>query len=103
LQWTAQLIALLWEFSFSVWNERNSILHEKQENHPDIDPDQIDLTISEEWTIGPEPGWDHGSRSLFVGLSCEELLAKPLHHRRQWLHYVHVARDTSLSFPFTEN
>jgi hypothetical protein len=31
--------------AFTLWNACHGILHEKQENHPDIDPDFIDMAI----------------------------------------------------------
>jgi hypothetical protein len=96
-QWASQVITKLWTLSFTLWESRNAILHEKQENHPDIDPDAMDLSLLEEWTIGPEPGWNHGSLTLFRGTTCEALLAKPLFLRRQWLHYVRLARHIPLA------
>jgi hypothetical protein len=95
-QWAAAVTMKLWALSFSLWEHRNAILHERQENHPDIDPDAIDLAILEEWTIGPQPEWSHGSKSLFRGTTCEALLSKTLPHRRQWLHYVRLARSVPL-------
>jgi hypothetical protein len=90
----------LWELAFTIWTARNEILQDKQEDHPGIDPDSIDLAILEEWTIGMEPSWDYGSRTFFLGITCEELLAKPLPFCRQWLHYVQLARSISIPNPF---
>jgi hypothetical protein len=92
--WAATTVALLWDFTFSLWTLRNLVLHDKPENHPDITPETIDYQILKEWTIGPDPAWDNGGRSLFKGITCEQLLAKPLPQRRQWLQYVNLARDS---------
>jgi hypothetical protein len=94
--WASDVITLLWRLSFTIWELRNTVLHEKQENHPDIDLDSIDLSILEEWSVGADPAWPPSSRTLFASISCDELLAKPLFHRRQWLHYVRLARHTPL-------
>jgi hypothetical protein len=94
-QWGASTINLLWTL-------RNTVLHDKAENHPDINPDSIDYQILQEWTIGPDPSWDHGGRTLFKGITCEQLLSKPLPQRRQWLQYVLLARDTSFADDLTQ-
>jgi hypothetical protein len=98
--WAAQVVSALWELAFSIWCARNAVLHDAQENPLDIDPDSVDFSIFEEWTMGAEPSWDQGGRSLFLGITCEALLAKPLHQRRQWLHYVQLARTSSIPSPF---
>ena len=90
--WAYSTVKALWQLSYAIWNHRNTILHQKQENHPDVNPDDIDLSILEEWTIGPDPTWDQASRSLFLGTTCENLLNKPINHRIQWLYYVRLAR-----------
>jgi hypothetical protein len=78
-QWAVAVIMKLRALLFTLWENRNTILHKRQqENHPDIDPDAIDLDILEEWTIGPHPDWSHGSTSLFKGITCKGLLSKPL-------------------------
>jgi hypothetical protein len=51
--WAAQVVTALWELAFSIWCDRNAVLHDTQENHPDIDPDAVDLSILEEWTPNP--------------------------------------------------
>ena len=97
--WATATIKALWQLAFSIWEYRNSILHETQENHPDVDTDAIDLNILEEWTMGPATNWDNASRSLFRGITCDELLAKPIHHRMQWLYYVRLARTPNNLHP----
>ena len=91
--WATATVRAFWNLAFTIWDSRNQVLHEKQENHPDINPNDIDIAILEEWTIGPDPTWEPARRSLFAGISCEELLNKPISHRLQWLDYIRLARQ----------
>jgi hypothetical protein len=59
-QWAAKTIVLMWDFTFSLWTLRNTVLHDKPENHPDIDPESVDYQILEEWVIGPNPSLGSG-------------------------------------------
>ena len=94
--WATATVQALWQMAFTIWDHRNNVLHSDQANHPDIDPDEIDLAILEEWAMGPDSAWPTSSRSLFMGTSCELLLTKPIHHRIQWLYYVRLARRPHL-------
>ena len=98
-QWAANLITALWDFTFSIWTSRNEILHETQENHPDIDPDEVGLRILEEWALGGDPSWTFGGQSLFTGVTCDTILDWPLRKQRQWLYYVELARTGELPQP----
>ena len=91
-QWAASLITLLWELCFTLWDARNQWVHETPAHRPDFDEAKLDLAILEEWTAGCDD-WQPEDATLFQGLTCDELLAKSITTRQQWLYYVQAARE----------
>jgi hypothetical protein len=90
-KWASHLIMALWDFTWSMWDNRNHILHHSEVMDKLLDMDIIDLSIIEEWHAGADD-LKPIDRMQWKGITLEELLAKRSRYRRDWLSFVQTAR-----------
>jgi hypothetical protein len=90
-KWASLLIKAVWEFTWSLWDHRNEILHHSDVHDTLLDMDAVDLSIIEEWHAGSDDLIPM-DRMQFRGLDLETLLAKRSRFRREWLSFVQIAR-----------
>jgi hypothetical protein len=90
-KWASLLIMAIWDFTWSMWDNRNDILHHSEVLDKLLDMDIIDLSIIEEWHAGADDLMPI-DRMQWKGITLEELLAKRSRYRRDWLSFVQTAR-----------
>jgi hypothetical protein len=81
----------VWDFTWSMWNHRNDILHHSDVHDTLLDMDAMDLPIIKEWHARGDDLIPM-DRMQFKGLELETLLAKCSGFRRDWLPFVQTAR-----------
>ncbi len=86
----------VWEFTWTLWDHRNDVLHNSDVHDQLLDMDSIDLAIIEEWHAGGEELIPM-DRMQCKGLDLETLLAKRGRFRRDWLSFVQTARIAILN------
>jgi hypothetical protein len=95
-KWASLLIMAVWEFTWTLWDHRNDVLHNSDVHDQLLDMDSIDLAIIEEWHAGGEELIPM-DRMQWKGLDLETLLAKRGRFRRDWLSFVQTARIAILN------
>jgi hypothetical protein len=75
-KWASLLIMVVWDFTWTLWDYRNAILHNSDVHDNLLDMDApIDLAIIEEWHAGGE-GQILMDQMQWKGINLETLLAK---------------------------
>jgi hypothetical protein len=90
-KWASHLIMAVWDFTWTLWDHRNDVLHNSDVHDKLLDMDAIDLAIIEEWHAGGKELIPM-DRMQWKGLDLETLLAKRGRFRRDWLSFVQTAR-----------
>ena len=90
-KWASLLIMAVWDFTWTLWDHRNDVLHNSDVHDKLLDMDAIDLAIIEEWHAGGKELIPM-DRMQWKGLDLETLLAKRGRFRRDWLSFVQTAR-----------
>jgi hypothetical protein len=90
-KWASLLIMAVWDFTWTLWDHRNDVLHNSDVHDQLLDMDAIDLAIIEEWHAG---GGEliPMDQMQWKGIDLETLLAKRSRFRRDWLSFVQTAR-----------
>ena len=90
-KWASLLIMAVWDFTWTLWDHCNDVLHDSDVHDQLLDMDAIDLAIVEEWHAGGEElipmHW-----MQWKGLDMDTLLAKCSRLRHNWLSFVQTAR-----------
>jgi hypothetical protein len=95
-KWASLLIMAVWEFTWTLWDHCNNVLHNSDVHDQLLDMDSIDLAIIEEWHGGREE-LIRMDRMQWKGLDLETLLAKRGQFRCNWLSFVQTARIAILN------
>jgi hypothetical protein len=91
-KWANLLIMEVWDFTWSMWDNCNEILHYSDVHDTLLDMDaMLDLSIIEEWHAGCN-NLIPMDRMQFKGLELETLIAKRSRFRQDWLSFVQMAR-----------
>ncbi len=90
-KWASQLIMAIWDFTWSLWDNRNDILHHSEALDELLDMDTVNLSIIEEWNAGGDELL-RIDRMRWKGITLEALLAKRSRYRRDWLSFVQTTR-----------
>ena len=90
-KWASLLIMAVWEFTWTLWDHRNDVLHNSDVHDQLLDMDATDLAIIEEWHAGGTELIPM-DRMQWKGIDLETLLAKSSRFRRDWLSFVQTAR-----------
>jgi hypothetical protein len=93
-RWSTAIIKKLWEIAWDLWEQRNGRLHHKEEGHVMA---ETEIQIQNLWTdqrIRQTPS----IRKLLPG-KVEELLAKSVQQRQQWLIRVETALSRNQTTP----
>ncbi len=81
----------VWDFTWSMWDNRNEIFHHSEVLDELLDMDTVDLSIIEEWHMGGDDLMPN-DRMQWKGITLESLLAKRSQFRCDWLSFVQTAR-----------
>ncbi len=81
----------VWDFTWSLWDNRNEILHHSEVLDELLDMDTVNLAIIEEWHMGGDDLMPI-DRMQWKGTTLDALLAKQSRYRRDWLSFVQTAR-----------
>jgi hypothetical protein len=89
-KWPSLLIMTVWDFTWSLWDNRNEILHHLDIHNILLDMDAMDLSIIEKWHAGSD-GLIPMERMQLKGLELETILAKCSQFHQDWLSFVQMA------------
>jgi hypothetical protein len=81
----------VWDFTWSLWDNQNEILHHSEVLDELLDKDTVGLAIIEEWHMGGDDLMAI-DRMQWKGTTLEALLAKRSRYRHDWLLFVQTAR-----------
>jgi hypothetical protein len=87
-RWLSALLQLLWNTAWDLWEHRNGVLHNKDNNLLSLRTNQ---EIQEQWTLGAR-GLTDSAKPLFRH-DHTSLLAAPLEVRQAWLLRIRNSRD----------
>jgi hypothetical protein len=90
-KWASLLIMAIWDFTWSLWDNRNDILHHSEALDVLLDMDTVDLSIIEEWNAGGDELLAI-DRMQWKGITLEAMLAKRSRYGRNCLSFVQTAR-----------
>jgi hypothetical protein len=90
-KWASLLIMTVWNFTWTLWDHRNDVLHNSDIHDQLLDMDAIDLDLIEEWHAGGKELIPM-DRMQWKGINLETLRAKRSQFRRDWLSFVQIAR-----------
>jgi hypothetical protein len=76
--WAASLVLAIWDFSWSLWDHCNELLHKPEVQDQLLDMDAIDFEIIVEWHAGSEDLWPM-DKMRSRGITLVGLLALPGH------------------------
>jgi hypothetical protein len=85
-KWASLLIMAVWDFTWTLWDHRNDVLHNSDVHDQLFDMDTINLAIIEEWHAGGEELIPM-DQMQWKGIDLETLLAKRSRFRRDWLFF----------------
>jgi hypothetical protein len=80
----------IWDFTWSLWDNRNEILHHSDVLDKLLAMDTVNLSIIEEWHAGGDDLMPI-DRMQWKGITLEALLAKCSRYRWDWLCFVQTA------------
>jgi hypothetical protein len=75
-KWASLLIMAVWDFTWTLWDHRNGVLHNLDVHDQLLDMDAIDLAIIKEWHAGGEELIPMDRMQCWKGIDLETLLAK---------------------------
>ena len=90
--WLKQIILQIYEFSFSMWNNRNQILHQREEEHLNSQQAQkLEDEILTSYSIGP--GNVLPMHHFMFEQSLSSILAQTVSEKRYWLLTILASRQ----------
>jgi hypothetical protein len=95
-RWSIHLVEQCWQLTWSLWDNRNTILKSPEGQDRLHDMTQVNLAIREQWQIGTESVHPM-DRRLWNAENVETILKRDSVHRRHWLAAARAARLNTLS------
>ena len=88
--WISKLQRQIWQIAWTMWEQRNNILHTEGASIHQFDEEQIDGEIMREWLHHQRLPQQY--QHLFNG-TIEQRLSSDIHQKRRWIISVWAAQD----------